>query len=143
MNQPEANGFESGNGANALIYVVDDEPMLLELAAVVLEPHGFKIKTFRDPQSALQSFASAQPPPVLVITDYTMDNMTGLEFIEACRKVQPRQKILLLSGTVDEQVYRNSPFKPDCSLARPYQAKQQLSIVMSLLADSGDSIIWL
>src|SRR5439155_17350039 len=76
MNQPGPNGFESGNGADALIYVVDDEPMLLELAAVVLEPHGFKIKTFRDPQSALQAFASAQPPPVLVITDYAMHSMT-------------------------------------------------------------------
>jgi len=135
MNQPEANGFESGNGANALIYVVDDEPMLLELAAVVLEPHGFKIKTFRDPQSALQAFASAQPPPVLVITDYAMHSMTGLELIEACRKVQPRQKILLLSGTVDEQVYRHSPFKPDRFLAKPFQAKQLLDTVRSLLAD--------
>src|SRR2546421_9763344 len=95
--------------AKPLIFVIDDEPMLLELAAVVLEPLGYAIKTFRDPATAIEAFASARPQPALIITDYAMHNMTGMDLIEECRRVQPRQKILLLSGTVDEHVYRDSP----------------------------------
>jgi len=119
----------------ALIYVVDDEPMLLELATVVLEPLGYQIKTFRDPDTAIRAFTTAEPRPALVITDYAMHTMNGLDLIAACRRLQPRQKILLLSGTVDEHVYSNVPAKPDRFLGKPYQAKQLIEVVKALLPD--------
>src|ERR1700682_5462248 len=94
--------------AATLIYVVDDEPMLLELASVILEPLGYEVKTFRDAESALKAFTSAKLRPALIITDFAMHAMNGLALIEACRKIQPRQKILLVSGTVDENIYHHS-----------------------------------
>jgi CheY-like chemotaxis protein len=121
-------------GKKALIYVVDDEPMLLELASVILEPLGFGVKTFRDPDAAIQTFAGANPQPALIITDYAMHSTTGLDLIKACRDIQPRQRILLVSGTVDEYIYRDSPHKPDRFLAKPYQAKELLDMVETLLA---------
>ena len=133
MNEPKANHSGAGKGAKALIYVVDDEPMLLELACVILEPLGFSVKTFRDPESAVQAFMAAQPPPALIITDYAMHSMTGLDLIKACRSLQPRQKLLLVSATVDEHVYRDSPVKPDRFLAKPYRDKQLVEIVQSLV----------
>jgi CheY-like chemotaxis protein len=133
MNEPTANNSERGKGPEPLIYVVDDEPMLLELACVILEPLGYAVKTFRDPETAVEAFMAAQPAPALIITDYAMHSMTGLELIKACRGLQPRQRILLVSGTVDEHVYRDSPVKPDSFLAKPYQAKQLSDIVESLV----------
>ena len=47
--------------AAGFIYVVDDEPMLLELATVILEPQGYRVKCFRDPELALESFGQANP----------------------------------------------------------------------------------
>src|ERR1043166_7400169 len=64
--------FRNGKVTKALIFVVDDEPMLLELAAVILEPLGYHVKTFRDPQSAVEAYNSARPHPALIITDYAM-----------------------------------------------------------------------
>ena len=46
-----------------LIFAVDDEPMLLELLTLVLEPLGFQVKTFRDPASAVRAFADAEHLP--------------------------------------------------------------------------------
>jgi CheY-like chemotaxis protein len=117
----------------ALIYVVDDEPMLLELATVVLEPLGYEIEIFRDPQAALRSYASVSRRPALIITDYAMHSMNGLELVSACRSLQPDQKILLLSGTVDEQTYENERVKPDRFLSKPYQARQLIEAVESLI----------
>jgi len=130
MNESKASNSKP---AKALIYVVDDEPMLLELAAVILEPLGYAIKTFRHPGKAVEAFTSAQPLPALIITDYAMHSMTGMDLIRACRAVQPRQKILMVSGTVGEDIYHDSPCKPDRFLAKPYHAKQLTSIVESLL----------
>ena len=141
--EPTTKGMIKNNTTNsagsqqgrALIYVVDDEPMLLELATVVLEPLGYQIKTFRDPDTAIRAFTTAEPRPALVITDYAMHTMNGLDLIAACRRLQPRQKILLLSGTVDEHVYSNVPAKPDRFLGKPYQAKQLIEVVKALLPD--------
>src|SRR5262249_25331352 len=124
----------AGRNGSTLLYVVDDEPMLLELATVILEPLGYTVKTFRDPKSALQAFTAAKPRPAIILTDYAMHSMNGLELIEACRRLQPGQKVLLLSGTVDQQIYRNSSCKPDRFLAKPYQAKQLTEAVKELLA---------
>ena len=116
-----------------LIYVVDDEPMLLELASVILQPLGYTVKTFRDATSALQAFTDAKPSPALVITDYSMHAMNGMDLINACRQLQPRQKILLISGTVGEDIFRDSPEKPNQFVAKPYHAKQLVDAVESIL----------
>jgi CheY-like chemotaxis protein len=135
MSEPKTNSLESGQSGGALIYVVDDEPMLLELASVILEPLGYTIETFRGPESALRAFQAAEPPPALLITDYAMHEMTGLDLVEACRKIRPRQKALLVSGTVGADICRDAPVKPDRFLAKPYQAKQLIDAVEAMLAD--------
>lgn len=135
MNEPKAKRGRLGQGSGALIYVVDDEPMLLELASVILEPLGYTIETFRAPETALSAFEIAAPAPALIITDFAMHTMNGLELTEACRKIRPQQKVLLLSGTVGVEVFRNAPVQPDHFLAKPYQAKQLIEAVEAILAN--------
>jgi DNA-binding NtrC family response regulator len=113
--------------------------MLLELAAVILEPLGYHLKTFRDPDLALQSYISSNPRPDLLITDYAMHEMNGMALMESCLKLRPRQKVLLISGTVDESIYRHAKVRPDRFLAKPYQAKQLIDIVRELLAEARRS----
>jgi CheY-like chemotaxis protein len=123
----------SGNNkAQSTIFVVDDEPMLLELAAVILKPIGCEVRTFRDPESALKEVITA--PPEVIITDYAMGRMSGMDLIRECRRLNPRQKILLVSGTVDEHVFADAPAKPDRFLAKPYQLQQFAECVRELLA---------
>ncbi len=129
---------EHGNrksNSKGLIFVVDDEPMLLELATVILEPLGYSIRTFRDPDAAIQSFAAAKPPPALIITDYAMHTRNGMDLIHECRNIQPTQKIILVSGTVTSEVFRHDPVKPDCFLVKPYHSKQLVDAVESLIGN--------
>jgi CheY-like chemotaxis protein len=134
MNQSRDNSEPPGT-AGGLLYVVDDEPVLLELAVTLLEPLGYQTKTFRNPESALEAFRVADPRPALVITDYAMHTMNGLELIEECRRIHPGQKTILLSGTVDAGIYRDSAQKPDRFLAKPYHARQFVSLVQAVLKD--------
>jgi CheY-like chemotaxis protein len=131
------NGITPANptakNAGPLIYVVDDEPMLLELASVILEPQGYVVRTFRDPENALRVFEGANPRPRLLITDYAMHSMNGMQLVEKFRALEPRQKILLVSGTVGEDIFRDAPAQPDRFLAKPYQAGQFTAAVKELL----------
>jgi CheY-like chemotaxis protein len=133
MNERKQSANSKPERDSKLIYVVDDEPMLLELASVILQPLGYTVKTFHDATSAVEAFKSSKPFPVLLITDYSMHSMNGMDLIKACRQIQPHQKILLISGTVGEDIYRNSNEKPDQFLAKPYHSKQLVDVVEGLL----------
>jgi DNA-binding NtrC family response regulator len=130
-----ANGHSNSSAEDLrpVVFVVDDEPMLLELNAVIIEPLGFRVRTFRDPDTAVRAFSLANPRPVLIVTDYAMHTMNGMDLISACRRVHPQQRILLVSGTVDESIYRNAVEKPNHFLAKPYQSRQLADLVRSLV----------
>jgi DNA-binding NtrC family response regulator len=122
-----------------MIYVVDDETVLVEMAAVVLKALGYGVRTFANAEAALEAFAKAQPRPRLVITDYAMNGMTGLALIAECRRADPDQKTILISGSQAEQVYRDVPCKPDRFLAKPYRANDLIKEVMALVGPPGAS----
>src|ERR1035438_4860221 len=111
------NATKSNATNGATVFVVDDEPMLLELATAILEPVGCAVRTFRDPELALKEFAVVHPQ--VVVTDYAMGRMSGMDLIRECRRLNPRQKIILVSGTVDEHVFAEAPVKPDQFLTKP------------------------
>ncbi len=97
MSQPESNGV---TGSPPTIYVVDDEQVLLDLAEMILEPAGFDVCLFRDPQKALAEYSTAQPPPDVLVTDYAMGRMNGMDLIRECKRLNPQQKTILLATTV-------------------------------------------
>ncbi|HEV2327285.1 MAG TPA: response regulator [Verrucomicrobiae bacterium] len=115
-----------------VIYVVDDEVMLLDLAEMVLEPEEFIVRTFSDPCRALAEYKATARRPDLVVTDYAMDGMNGLELIQECRKLHPDQKTILVSGTVDESVYANSDIKPERFIAKPYKTDDFVAAIREL-----------
>jgi len=125
------NGTPSNN-APVTIFIVDDEPMLLEMAVMILEPLNFRVRTFRDPQTAVAEFSAANPRPALIVTDYAMHSMNGMDLIRECRRIHPKQKIILLSGTVDESIYTKAEVKPDRFLAKPYQVSDFVTLIQSL-----------
>jgi CheY-like chemotaxis protein len=134
MIQTGVSGLEPKHTTRPSVFVVDDEAMLLELATVILEPLGYHILAFRDPLLALDAFSRAQPRPDLLITDYAMDQMNGMDLIQQCRRLEPRQKVLLVSGTVGVEIFHESPYKPDEFLAKPYHARQLSDLVQSMLS---------
>ena len=106
--------------------------MLLDLAAAILEPLGFEVQTFRDPHQALAEFARTKP--AVLVTDYAMGSMSGMDLLRECKRVHPRQKIMLLSGTVDEHIFVDAPDKPDIFMTKPYQVSNFVESVKRLAA---------
>ncbi|HVU08786.1 MAG TPA: response regulator [Verrucomicrobiae bacterium] len=119
------------DGAPPTIFVVDDETMLLELATAILQSAGYNARTFSDPRAALAAFSAANPRPAVLVTDYAMGSMNGLDLIRECRRIEPRQKVIMLSGTVDETIYAESSVKPDRFLAKPYEVGDFLELIQS------------
>jgi CheY-like chemotaxis protein len=117
------------------IFIVDDEPILLELAQNILSDFNYDMQTFTNPEVALRVFAAADKPPELVITDFAMHEMDGLDLIRECRRRNSKQKILMVSGTVDESIFADTDVRPDRFLAKPYQPAALMKVVQELLGN--------
>ena len=120
-----------GNGSGT-IFIVDDEPLLLDLATEILQPLGYDVRTFVNPEVALAEFIALKP--AVVVTDYAMQEMSGIDLIRECKRLNPRPKFMLVSGAVEENVYADSAAKPDIFLGKPYHFQELIDSVQKLAA---------
>ena len=123
-----------------LIFVVDDNPDLTQMAEIVLSAEGYQCQLFCDPKQVLRAFEESPVRPDLLLTDYEMGSMNGLELVEHCRRDMPDLKAILLSGTVEAATVLRHPVKVNEFLSKPYQPKQLVALVQSLLADESSAI---
>jgi len=132
--QPRRKAPRQAQIKRTLIYLVDDQPMLLDLAEASLQADGYEFKKFSDPESALQHFLKARTKPALLITDYAMGKMNGLELIEKCKAVRPELKSILISGTAGAEIVLDSNIKVDRFMGKPYQPASLSDLVRRVLA---------
>jgi len=117
-----------------LLYLVDDEELVLDVTEATLAPQGFRVKKFHDPEAALKNFREAKAKPELLVTDYAMGKMNGLELIAKCKAAHPSLKTLLISGMAGAEIMRSAPVQADKFLAKPYPAPTLVETVRDLLA---------
>lgn len=82
--------------------IVDDEDMVLtSLSAYLALETDYSVETFTDPREAA---AHLQDNPVdVVVSDYLMPNMNGIQLLGKAREFQPEASRILLTGHADKQ----------------------------------------
>ena len=82
--------------ARPRVLVVDDEKLIADTCAEILEAAGFHTQTAYDGWAALEMVAEFQPDYLL--TDVVMPRMNGVELAIYVSKMLPDTRILLFSG---------------------------------------------
>jgi signal transduction histidine kinase/ActR/RegA family two-component response regulator len=85
------------HGKGRLLFV-DDEPALVRLGYSVLTQLGYDVTAYTSSAEALAAFQAAPQRFDLVITDYTMPQMTGDVLTCALRRLRPDIPIILETG---------------------------------------------
>jgi DNA-binding response OmpR family regulator len=67
----------------ARLFVVDDEPDMVDLLATILRADGFEVDTDTDGRSALARILN--DPPDLVLLDLMMPDLDGMEILKLMR----------------------------------------------------------
>ena len=85
--------MELSNNTDNYILLVDDEKDVLALFDEYLTASGFNIISFDNPVKALEYFYENTNNCSVVITDYRMPQMSGLDFINKIREIDTNCKI--------------------------------------------------
>jgi len=92
------------------VMVVDDEEELANLYRRILDGSGFNCVSFTDPLLALENLHKNQCKYTLVITDFRMPGINGIEFANEIRQHNQNVKILLLTAYFDDDRLRTKDF---------------------------------
>jgi DNA-binding NtrC family response regulator len=85
-----------------VIVIVDDEEMVLtSLHAYLTLETDYRIETFTDPERALEYLRDE--PVDVVISDYLMPKMNGIQLLAKAKEEQPEAARILLTGHADKQ----------------------------------------
>jgi two-component system cell cycle sensor histidine kinase/response regulator CckA len=90
-------------GGLRMMYVDDDESLVF-LMERLLSRRGFQVRGFTDQVTALQLLRDEPAAFDMLITDYNMPGMTGLDLARIVRTLLPDLPIAVASGFIDEQL---------------------------------------
>ncbi|MBE7553181.1 MAG: PAS domain S-box protein [Anaerolineales bacterium] len=114
------------------ILLVEDEEGVRNLIGRILKGKGYTVLESRHGDEALLLAGQHQGPIDLLLTDVIMPQMSGRDLAERLKKLQPRLKVLFVSGYTDDAVVRHGlltaeveflskPFSPDTLAAKVRQ----------------------
>ena len=81
------------------VLVVDDESLIADSVAAILNRSGFKAVPRYSGMEALQSVQEQCPD--IIVTDVVMPDLNGIQLAKRVRSICPRARIVLFSGNVD------------------------------------------
>lgn len=93
-------GARMGSGHHLML--VDDHPGMARVSAKLLETLGYQTTVFDDPREALSAFIATPQGFDAVLTDLSMPQMSGEEFIRSLRAVRPLLPVIVSSGMASE-----------------------------------------
>jgi len=119
----------------ASVLVVDDEEEMANLVHDILDAKGHRAVTASGAVEALEIMSEHKVD--LVITDYAMPGMSGLEL---CREIRRRWRpysppVILMSGTFSEEMLLREKESPDVAafLSKPFSVEALMDAIHSAM----------
>jgi signal transduction histidine kinase/CheY-like chemotaxis protein len=116
-----------------IILLVDDEEMLSDLLAELLESNGYNIIKVSSGKEALRVLTEEIKVDLLII-DYNMPEMTGLETIVEIRKLNLDMPVILSSGVADFDTDEiMDKYKINRCVQKPYIFETMLETIQTVI----------
>jgi CheY-like chemotaxis protein len=110
----------------------------VSLLEKVLRRHEFHVLTARDGAQALDRAREHSHQIDLLVTDFEMPHMNGIQLPTAIRQFQPRIGVVLMSGSHNLEAVSESG---STFLSKPFSPRLLLETITGLLGDSPSSNI--
>lgn len=117
------------NPTKAKVLVVDDEAIIADTLALILNKSGFQATAAYRGHQAVR--LAAQSPPDVLLIDIVMGDMTGIDTARTISKAHPRCRILFISGHGDAEgmVHRYADGMNCRLLPKPLRPEELLAVL--------------
>ena len=97
------------------LILIEDNADLAWTMRTLLELRGYQVKCYLSGSEFLQQSASLTDDDV-VITDYYLPDLNGIELLKRVRAKRPRIKAILLTGSREDGIVQAAQGIPDCQV---------------------------
>lgn len=91
-------GFKDAPEGKGRILLVDDEAALTDLGKALLERLGYSVEAMNSGRQAMKALGASPDRFDLLITDYTMPSLTGLDLAREAKRLRPGLPVIVCSG---------------------------------------------
>lgn len=131
---PSMPASSPSRGGNETILLVEDEPLVLELAHCTLEQLGYQVVSCAGADEALRKCGECQQPFDLLVTDVVMPRMNGKELASRVRTLRPGIAVLFSSGYSEDIIARQGVLETGLHfIGKPYRPGELAAKVRSIL----------
>jgi PAS domain S-box-containing protein len=122
----------------AHVVCVDDESVVLSVTKRALELAGFRVRATTRAVEALQwleASCSGELPAIdVLITDFRMPGLSGLELAQRARELAPDLPVILVTGFAEGLPQSGNPPGVSACLQKPFRISELTQCVMRCLA---------
>jgi CheY-like chemotaxis protein len=132
MSEPMQN---TNTAAPIRVLAIDDKEEFRELVKEFLTPFGFEVTLAANPVKALELFQREKDRFDLVLLDYLMPQMDGAKTFEWLRKLNPKIKVIVVSGAEPlrlRQLQAQTPI--DGFLHKPFNWEEAAAYIKRIMA---------
>jgi DNA-binding NtrC family response regulator len=119
------------------ILIIDDEEMIRTLAQRILTRAGHDVLVAESGDKGLELFRVNQSEVDLILLDYMMNGLSGIETLEQIREIAPGKPCIISTGQgivsdeIPSNLRENTYF-----LQKPYRANQLAELVQQILSNN-------
>ncbi|WP_066271950.1 hybrid sensor histidine kinase/response regulator [Hydrogenophaga palleronii] len=95
---------DASPAAPAHILYLDDDDTLVFLVRRLLERRGYRVTSFTDQQQAVKAVQAEPHAFQLLLTDYNMPGMSGLDVARAVLAINPQLTVAVASGYITDEL---------------------------------------
>ena len=121
-------------GAGRHVLCVDDDPAMVLMVDGLLRRAGYKVTTFEQPAAALARVRADPAAFDILVTDFNMPEMDGMELAAAVARAAPRLPIVITSGFIsDDMRQRAGELHIGAMLQKEYTLERLAGVVHAVL----------
>jgi CheY-like chemotaxis protein len=124
------------------VLLVEDEAIVRQLVAEILESNGYTVLRAGDGPSALELLRRHTGGIDLLLTDVVMPGMSGPEVAGAVAAMRPGTQVLYMSGYTDSAIDHHGVLEHGIAyLAKPFTADELARTVREILDGADVSMV--
>ena len=118
------------------LFVVDDDPQILKFVSGFLVQSNYKVLTASNGADALQQSKDYEDEIDLLLSDFQMPGMSGVDLATKMTLERPQLKVLLMSGFTEGMLVLNEGWH---FMAKPFIPSQLRALITGLISPEKPS----